>query len=401
MPANSFRLSTQAQAAKASEIRELLKLVARPSMISFAGGIPDPTLLSVDLFHEAWREIFSGPSSAREALQYSTTEGYGPLRQWIADYMANKGVRLSADHVLITAGSQQALDLIGRLMLDRGDRVLTARPSYLGALQSFGAHGARFATHGAPHAVAEPAPKLLYLIPDFANPDGRTMSRAERVAALDRARALDTIIVEDAAYTELRYDGESLPPIAALDQEASGDIENTRTLYCGTFSKTLSPGLRVGWVCGPTALVRKLALLKQGTDLHTATFNQRAIHHAALAGFDVAVERARATYRTRRDAMLAALARYAPPGLDWSRPQGGMFIWLTLPVEVDANALLERAIGQDIAFVPGGAFFADGGGRNTIRLSFSQSDEAQIEVGIYKLCALIANAAASPSRNVG
>jgi len=386
----AFRLSARARAARASEIRELLKLVGRPSMISFAGGIPDPTLLGVDLFHDAWRDVFSGPVSAREALQYSTTEGYLPLRRWIAGYMAGKGVAAGPDNVIVTTGSQQGLDLIGRLMLDPGDTVLAARPSYLGALQCFAAHGARFAPHDAPLALAEAAPKLLYLVPDFANPDGRTLTLAERRAALDRARALDAVIVEDAAYTELRYDGEPLPPIAALDAAASGGLESGRTLYCGTFSKTLSPGLRVGWVCGPAALVRRLALLKQGADLHTPSFNQRVMHYAAEAGFDTTVARARATYRTRRDAMLAALERYAPPGVAWSRPEGGMFLWLTLPESLDAARLLEEAIAQDLAFVPGGAFFPDGAGRNTMRLSFSLTGEAQIEVGIYKLCALIA-----------
>jgi len=389
MPPVDFRLSASAQTARASEIRELLKLVGRPSMISFAGGIPDPTLLGVDLFQEVWRDIFSGPASAREALQYSTTEGYAPLRQWIADYMARRGVTAGPDNILVTTGSQQALDLIGKLLLDRGDCVLTARPSYLGALQCFAAHGACFDGFDAPLPIDGSAAKLLYLIPDFSNPDGRTLSRVEREAALERARRLNAVIVEDAAYTDLRYEGTPLPPMAALDQADAGTIEDTRTLYCGTFSKTLSPGLRVGWICGPAALIRKLALLKQGTDLHTPTFNQRAIHHAAIAGFDTIVERARATYRGRRDAMLAALERYAPPGLHWTRPEGGMFIWLTLPGQADAASLFDVALRQDLAFVPGSAFFTDGGGANTMRLSFSLTPEAQIEVGIYKLCTLI------------
>lgn len=390
MPAPEFRLSTAAQNARASEIRELLKLVGRPSMISFAGGIPDPTVLGVDLFQDAFRDIFSGPSSAREALQYSTTEGFAPLRQWIADYMARRGIPASADNILVTTGSQQALDLIGRLTLDRGDTVLVSRPTYLGALQSLANHGATFAPVDGPMALAETPAKLIYLVPDFSNPEGRTLSRAERMAALDRATMLNALVIEDAAYTDLRFEGEAQPPIAALDCEASEGIENTRTLYCGTFSKTLSPGLRVGWICGPTALIRKLAQLKQGTDLHTATFNQRAVHHAAVAGFDVTVERARATYRARRDAMFAALERYAGPDICWTRPEGGMFVWLTLPEHFDTTALLQQAIAQDLAFVPGGAFFADGTGRNCMRLSFSLTPEAQIEIGIYKLCALIA-----------
>lgn len=389
MQETQYRLSARAKSAKASEIRELLKLVGRPSMISFAGGIPDPALLSVDLFHEASRDIFAGPASAREALQYSTTEGYAPLRQWIADRMSSKGIPASADNILITTGSQQAIDLIGRVMLDPGDTVLTARPSYLGALQSFTANGARLANEDAPLDREAPAPKLVYLIPDFANPDGRTMTRAERQAALDRARSLDAVIIEDAAYTDLRYDGQPVDAIAAMDCAQTGDIETSRTLYCGTFSKTLSPGLRIGWVCGPTALLRRMAMFKQGTDLHTATFNQRTIHHVAVTGFDTTVERARVAYRQRRDAMLGALERYAPEAISWTRPEGGMFLWLTLPSTIDTTTLLADAIARDIAFVPGAAFFHDGTGHNSLRLSFSLCDEAQIEIGIYKLCSLI------------
>jgi len=383
-----FRLSSRARSIKASEIRELLKLVGKPSMISFAGGIPDPTLLSVGLFQEAWRHVFAGPSIAREALQYSTTEGYLPLRQWIAQHMQQRGVPAGADNILVTSGSQQALDLIGKLLLDPSSTVVTATPTYLGALQSFSAYEPQFSGLDAPQPTGPGAPRLLYLVPDFANPDGATMSKTARHQALDQARALNAVIVEDGAYSALRYDGEDLPPIAALDA-AMGGIESSRTLYCGTFSKTLSPGLRIGWVCGPAALIRKLTLLKQGADLHTATTNQMVIHHVASAAYDEQVARARALYRIRRDAMLAALERHAPPGLRWKKPEGGMFVWLTLPDHLDAGALLRQALRQDIAFVPGAAFHPDGAGHNTMRLSFSLCDEAQIEIGIFKLCDLI------------
>lgn len=387
-----FRLSARAGSMKASEIRELLKLVGRPSMISFAGGIPDPALFNVALFQEAWREAFSGPSIAREALQYSTTEGYLPLRQWLATHMAERGVPAGPDNILVTTGSQQALDLIGKLLLDKGNSVLTARPTYLGALQAFSACEPVFAPIDTPHPTGAEAPRLLYLVPDFANPTGLTMSRPARLKALDQARALNAVIVEDAAYTALRYDGEPAPAIAALDFAQAGSIEATRTLYCGTFSKTLSPGLRVGWICGPTALIRRLALLKQGADLHTASFNQMVMHRVA-AGFDAQVQHIRSVYRSRRDAMLAALERHAPPGVRWKRPEGGMFIWVELPEHIDAGALLQRAIREDIAFVPGSAFFPDGSGRNTMRLSFSLSDEAQVEIGIFKLMTLVAEQA--------
>ena len=394
-----FRLSSRARSIKASEIRELLKLVGKPSMISFAGGIPDPTLLSVGLFQEAWRQVFAGPSIAREALQYSTTEGYLPLRQWIAQHMQQLGVPAGPDNILVTSGSQQALDLIGKLLLDPGSAVVTATPTYLGALQSFSAYEPQFAGLDTPQPTGPNAPRLLYLVPDFANPDGATMSKAARHQALEQARALNAVIVEDGAYSALRYDGEDLPPIAALDA-ARGGIESSRTLYCGTFSKTLSPGLRVGWVCGPAALIRKLTLLKQGADLHTATTNQMVIHHVASAAYNEQVTRARALYRIRRDAMLAALERHAPPGLRWKRPEGGMFVWLELPTHLDAGALLRQALRQDIAFVPGGAFHPGAAGQNTMRLSFSLCDEAQIEIGIFKLCDLIGQQAMAKAVNV-
>lgn len=386
------RLSTRALAMKASELRELLKLVSRPSMTSFAGGIPDPALFNVGLFQDAYRQTFAGPSIAREALQYSTTEGYLPLREWIAARMAAMGVTCGPDNILITGGSQQGLDLIGKLMLDAGDGVVTAQPTYLGALQAFSAYQPTFEALDAPRASACPA-KMIYLVPDFANPTGETMSLKARHAALAQADAMGALIVEDAAYSALRYDGQDLPAIAALDQARTGGIESTRTLYCGTFSKTLSPGLRVGWICGPAALIRRLVLLKQGADLHTATINQIIIHHAAVDSFDAQVTRIRSVYRTRRDAMLAALQRYAPEGVHWTRPEGGMFVWMTLPRHIDTGDLLKQALRADIAFVPGAAFFPDGSGRNTMRLSFSLCDEAQIEGGIYKLCEVVGQVA--------
>lgn len=399
MSVQEFRLSSRAQTMKASEIRELLKLVGSPSMISFAGGIPDPGLFNVGLFQEAWREVFAGPSIAREALQYSTTEGYLPLREWIAEHMRKRGVPAAPDNILVTTGSQQALDLIGKLLLDPGSTVVVARPTYLGALQSFSAYQPHFSGLDAPQPTGASAPRLIYLVSDFANPDGSTMTPAARHKAVDQARILNAIIVEDAAYSALRYDGEDLRPIAALDAESQG-IEASRTLYCGSFSKTLSPGLRVGWICGPKALVRKLTLLKQGSDLHTATTNQMVMHRVAVEGYEAQVARARSVYRTRRDAMLAALERYAPPGLRWKKPDGGMFIWLELPEHLDATPLLQQALRQNIAFVPGAAFHNDGSGHNTLRLSFSLTDEAQIEVGIFKLCSLIGQQGMARAVNV-
>jgi len=384
------RLSSRAQSMQASEIRELLKLITRPSMMSFAGGIPDGTLLNAGAFQDAYRAVFAGPLSAREALQYSATEGYLPLRQWIAQRMVKAGIPATTDNILITSGSQQALDLIGKLLLDAGDAVLTASPTYLGALQAFSAYEPEFRTLDVPDTAEGCPPRLMYLVPDFANPDGVTMTMANRRAALARADRLGAIIVEDAAYSDLRYDGEPLPSIAALDADRAGSIEATRTLYCGTFSKTLSPGLRIGWISGPKALIARLTMLKQGADLHTATINQVVMHHVAAACFDTQLAQAKKLYRQRRDAMLAALDRYAPAAMTWTIPEGGMFIWAELPAHIKTRTLLEDAIRADIAFIPGTAFYADGSGTNAMRLSFSLCDEAQIEVGIFKLCELIA-----------
>lgn len=382
--------SRRARHMRASEIRELLKLIDRPGMVSFAGGIPDMGLCDMDAFGEAHRQALQHPG----ALQYSTSEGYLPLRRWIASYMTARGVPCTDEHILITHGSQQALDLIGKLFLDPGDRVATAMPTYLGALQSFSTYEPEFIPihfqDGMALADAQVA-KLLYLVPDFANPTGYTLDMTERHAALELARRLGAIVVEDAAYTNLRYEGSDLLPIAALDRAEVGSIEDARTLYCGTFSKTLSPGLRVGWICGPADLIRRLTLAKQAADLHTATINQQVTHHVALSCFDRQVERARGLYARRRDTMLAALDAHAPAGVSWTRPEGGLFIWVTLPATIDANELLRQALVHGVAFVPGAPFFADGGGANTLRLSFSLVEEDAANKGIGLLCDLIAN----------
>lgn len=393
MTSTAYRLSNRANTMKASEIRELLKLVGRPGMISFAGGIPDPALFNVDLFQKAYGEIFATPDLARVALQYSATEGYLPLRQWIADHMASLGVPVDVDNILVTTGSQQALDLIGKTFIDPGSTIAVERPTYLGALQSFSAYEPSFVLAGAPQATGDAAPRLCYLIPDFANPTGLTMTLAQRHAAIERARTLGSVIIEDAAYTAMRFDGETVPALLSLDIASAGSIDEARTLYCGTFSKTLAPGLRIGWICGPKVLISKLVTFKQGTDLHTPTVDQMAMLYAAQNGLEQQIASARAVYRQRRDAMDRALHAHAPAGTHWTKPEGGMFFWVTAPEHIDTRALLATALEHDVAFVPGAAFHADGSGHNTMRLNFSLCDEAQIETGIARLCRLIADAA--------
>lgn len=380
----------------ASEIRELLKLLDQPDIISFAGGIPDPALFPTQAFEAAFAGIFaSGQSDA--ALQYSVSEGYLPLRDWIAGQMAALGVPCDVDNILITSGSQQALDYLGKLFLQPGDTMLLGWPTYLGALGAFNAYEPHYAplipfdnrTDADVSAAAQAQGGRVtaaYACADFANPTGQTLDEAARLHILTRAERLDIAVIEDAAYQALRYDGDTVPPILALEIAQKGSIEACRTIYCGSFSKTLAPGLRVGWVVAAKPVIAQLVLMKQASDLHTPTLNQIAVERVVRDGFDAQVEKIRTAYAARRDAMLAALARHMPEGVTWSRPEGGMFIWLTLPDGIDGAALLAASLEQErVAFVPGRAFFADGSGANTIRLSFSRTDKAMINDGIARL----------------
>ncbi|WP_170421796.1 PLP-dependent aminotransferase family protein [Ruegeria arenilitoris] len=386
--------ATRAARMKASEIRELLKLLDQPGIISFAGGIPDPALFPAEAFAQAFQQAL-GADSRAQALQYSVSEGYMPLREWIAGHMRKIGIDCGPDDVLITSGSQQALDYLGKLFLSPGDTALVGWPTYLGALAAFNAYEPRFdrlregGNVGAAQyraAAGLGAVKYAYLSPDFANPTGETVDRQGREALLDLAEELDCALIEDGAYQALRYDGQAIPPILALELARKGDLQACRTIYCGSFSKTLSPGLRVGWVVAARPVIAQLVLMKQAADLHSATINQMAVHQVAQTCFDSHIPKVRATYRARRDAMLAALDRHMPEGVHWTRPEGGMFIWLTLPPGSDGAQLLARALETvKVAFVPGQAFHPDGSGANTIRLSFSNSDMATIAEGIARL----------------
>jgi DNA-binding transcriptional MocR family regulator len=392
--------ASRASRMNASEIRELLKLLGRPGLISFAGGIPDPSLFPAAEFAAAFARGLA-PDQQMISLQYSVSEGYLPLRDWIVGEMAKIGVPCTADNILITSGSQQALDYLGKLFLSPGDTALVGWPTYLGALAAFNAYeprydqlsvtgnrtGNRTASSYAAGAEAEGGRvKLAYLSADFANPTGETLDQAGRSALLALTEELGCAVIEDAAYQSLRYDGETVPPILATEIAQKESIEHCRTIYCGSFSKTLSPGLRLGWVVAAKPVISQLVLMKQAADLHTATLNQIAVHDVASRIFDSHVGTIRNAYRQRRDAMLAALSENMPDGVTWTRPEGGMFIWLTLPVDMNGTELLTRSLDSvGVAFVPGSAFFADKSGENTIRLSFSCSDEAQINEGIKRL----------------
>lgn len=395
------RFSDRMARVRASEIRELLKLLDQPDILSFAGGIPDPELFPVERIEGAYRQILADGALARQALQYSVSEGYLPLRQWIAGRMTRDGMPCGPDNIMLTAGSQQALDLLGKLLLTAGDTVLTARPTYLGALQAFNGYEPAYLDlpDGALSGVTCEAFEgrcsgaVGYFVPDFANPTGRSLTLSEREGLLDLAERLDMTLIEDAAYRELRFSGDPLPTLLSLDIARTGSIEQARTLYCGTLSKTLSPALRIGWVCGPAAAIEKLVLLKQGADLHVSTINQMVAHQVVSEGYDQHLGRLRTAYGAKRQALLSALDRHMPPGVTWSNPEGGMFVWLTLPEGMDGKALLERALAEErVAFVPGEPFFAEVASTNCLRLSYSMPNDADIDEGARRLGALIARA---------
>lgn len=393
--------ATRSKRMGASEIRELLKLLEQPDIISFAGGIPDPALFPKEAFKEAYAEIMSG-ELANAALQYSVSEGYAPLREWLRGRMAQLGIECGMENIFIVSGSQQGLDYLGKLFLSPADTALVTWPTYLGALQAFNAYEPNYdqltpngnRTPESYKATAEAKGgrvKFAYMSADFANPTGETINFEGRKKVLDLAEELDIAVIEDAAYQQLRYDGEAVPPILSLEIARKGGIENTRTIYCGSFSKTLAPGLRVGWIVANAAVIRKLVLMKQAADLHSSTINQIAIAQVAAAGFDQQVAKIRAAYSARRDAMLGALSRYMPEGTSWTKPEGGMFIWITLPEGMNGADLLAKAIvTEKVAFVPGRAFYADGSGSNHIRVSFSCADEATIDEGIKRIGRLVA-----------
>jgi len=397
------RYAKRAERMRASEIRELLKLLENPGIISFAGGIPDPELFPREAAARAYAEILADGGSASQALQYSVSEGYPALRVWIAEYMASLGVPARPENILITSGSQQALEFLGKLLISAGDTALVTAPTYLGALQAFSAYEPRYDTlrpeqgNRTPESYREAADanggtvKFAYVVPDFANPTGETLTREARLGLIRLAEELDCPIIEDTAYVALRFEGEEVPAIQALDvQRHGGDLDASRVIYCGTFSKTLTPGLRIGWVCAAQPIVRRLTLIKQASDLNVSLINQMVMYRLAVETYSAQVEKAAQRYRARRDAMLAALARYMPEGVTWTRPEGGLFIWITLPEGVDGAELLRRAVDEaKVAFVPGGAFFTDGTGRNTIRLSYSLPDEATIAEGIRRLARLL------------
>ena len=400
----NLRYSQRMQWMGSSVIRELLKLTEQPDIISFAGGLPAPELFPVQEFADAASRVLAdhGP----QALQYGTTEGYLPLREFIVQQMRRYGIPAHVENVLITSGSQQALDLIGKIMINPGDQILTECPTYMGALQAWRAYQADFVTtpidadgmrcDQALELALCAGPKFMYVLPNFQNPAGVTLSAARRRRLVEIADQYGIPIIEDDPYGQLRFEGDHLPPLLVLDAERlnvvdhgrhnNGYFQHGNVIYLSTFSKTLAPGLRLGWVVAPTDVIQRCVAAKQGMDLHTSTFVQMVTHEVARNGFlDSHVRLIREVYRQRRDLMLEMMCSYFPPQVSWTHPQGGLFLWVTLPQQLDATELLKEALEQRVAYVPGIAFYPNTDVHNTLRLNFSNANAQSIEVGIQRL----------------
>jgi 2-aminoadipate transaminase len=394
------RYAQRTQRMTSSAIRELLKLTSRPDIISFAGGLPAPELFPVEAVRAAVDRVLTHHGSA--ALQYSTTEGYAPLRELIAVNMARYGIVVAVEDILITTGSQQALDLIGKVLINPGDRILTETPTYLGALQAFTMYGADYVTvpvdaEGIDTRKLERAlragPKFMYVLPNFQNPSGVTMSLPRRQELIALANHYGIPVVEDDPYGKLRFEGDHIKPLVVIDAEWHHASHNGKyhgnIIYLSTFSKTLAPGLRLGWVVAPHDVIRHLVQAKQGTDLHSSTFDQMVAYEVVRDGFvDEHGRRLRQVYGARRNVMLRALERAFPDpdiGVHWTHPEGGLFLWVTLPEDMDSAEVLKEAVEEKVAFVPGVCFHPDGSGRNTMRLNFSNASEEMIAEGIARL----------------
>ena len=396
-----WTLARRTEGMNPSVIRDLLKVTERPGIVSFAGGLPSPATFPLAALREACARVLADEAQGRQSLQYGASEGYGPLRDWVAADLRRQGLAVGPERVLITTGSQQGLDLLAKVLIDEGSPVLVEAPTYLGALQAFAPMQPRFVavdcdTDGPQtEAMAEAAraagrARFFYLLPNFQNPTGRSIGEARRAQLAERAAAIGLPLVEDDPYGDLWFDAP--PPSSLSSRHPDGAV------YLGSFSKVLAPGLRLGYLVAPPALYAKLLQAKQAADLHAPSFNQRLVHALVADGFlERHVPGIRERYRVQRDAMLDALARHLGPlGVRWNRPAGGMFLWLELPPGLDAAALLPRAVERGVAFVPGAPFYAGAApaqAARTLRLSYVTADAPQIEAGIAALAQVLAEQA--------
>ncbi|MBN2500241.1 MAG: PLP-dependent aminotransferase family protein [Anaerolineales bacterium] len=387
------------QKMSSSAIREILKVTQFPDVISFAGGLPSPDVFPIAEFKEAYDVILNeqGPQS----LQYSLTEGYPPLRAYLAEETSQRiDIRISADNILITNGSQQVADLLGKVFIDPGDKILVEEPTYLGALQAWRAYQAEFVTVPTdedgmiPAALEEKLksnPKFIYALPTFQNPTGISYSLERRQQIVELANQYGVPIFEDDPYGRLQFEGEELPTLISLDSqyhgEACAESYQGNVIYTSTFSKILAPGIRLAWVIAPKEVTAKIVQAKQGVDLHTSTINQMVAHHVIHEGFlNKQIAMIREVYKKRRDIMMQAMQEYFPASVTWTHPKGGLFIWVTLPEGLNAAELLKIAVDQKrVAFVPGAPFYPNGGGERTCRMNFSNATEEGIREGVSRL----------------
>jgi 2-aminoadipate transaminase len=388
--AGGFQLAARMNRVSPSAVREILKVADQPDVLSFAGGLPAPELFPVEEIAQAYAETFA--QEGRQSLQYSVTEGHGPLREWIAARLGSRGVPTSVDEVLITSGSQQGVDLVSRLLLDRGDRVIVENPTYLAGLQSFDGYEAMpvavpsdaqgLCVDGLDVVLDAQHPALIYLVPDFQNPAGTTLAADRRAPLMELARRHGVPVLEDDPYGEIRFAGRPAPMLAALDPD--------QVIQLGTFSKTLVPGIRLGWIRASREIIGRLTILKQAADLHTSTLSQRAVARLLETfDYDAHLEVLRGVYRSRCTAMNRALARAMPREAQWVLPEGGLFLWVRLPPGIQDDDVFRAAIARRVAVVPGHAFFVGQDQHTHIRLSFSNRSEELIESGMAMLGAAV------------
>ena len=388
--------SKNARSMKRSEIRELLKVTRQPDMISFGGGLPAPQTFPVKDIEDISSQILREKGAL--ALQYGPTEGEMPFREEIAKWMSREKPGIKPENILVTSGSQQGLDILGKVFLDPNDNVIVELPTYIGGLQAFTAYRCKLI--GVPQdnegmktdrlekvldrlAQRKKKPKFIYVVPDFQNPSGVSMSLTRRKKLLELAYKYEVPVVEDSPYRDLRFKGESVPAITTLDTE-------NQVIVLGTFSKLLCPGLRLAWITAPYEWMDRMVVAKQAMDLCSPSFTQLIIAEFMKRGLMPAqIEKIRKLYATKREAMLKALKEYMPKGVTWTKPEGGLFLWVKLPKKMNATALLPEAIKNKVAYVSGQAFHCNGKGENTMRLNFSFSTEQQIDEGIKRLAKMV------------
>lgn len=386
------KFSKRADYVRASDVRELLKLTENPEIISFAGGMPAPELFPIEEMIKVSETVLR--EDGRKALQYGTTEGYRQLREYIAKRMAKSGIDTTYEQVLITTGSQQGLDLAGKVYIDEGDIIITESPTYLAAINAFRTYMPRFVEVEMDEdgmimeelekaLINNPSAKFIYVIPEFQNPSGRAMSVERRKKLVELANKYDIPIIEDNPYGELRFEGENIPPVKHFDTQG-------RVVYMSTFSKILSPGMRIGWVCASPETIQKFILFKQGTDLHTNVFAQmQAAKYVEMYDIDKHIAKIREVYGRRKKLMLDTINETFPKNIKITNPSGGLFLWVVLPQGINSRDILKVCLENNVAFVPGGSFFPNGGQENTFRLNFSNMPDDKIVEGIHRLAVVL------------